>query len=117
MKQLKYKKIKFYKVKNELFKAPLSLFIGNVDEYNKKIKELGYNDNAVFATGNGKFWSQDNFCVMWINDLSNKGLIIHELSHYCFYVMNRKGIPINVENDEVFAYMIEYMFNKLSKLK
>lgn len=48
-------------------------------------------------------------------------IAMHELIHLVMHILNHKGIPIRLENDEVFAYLFEKysydMFCKLRKLK
>lgn len=107
-------KLKFYRIYNEYWKAQLSLYVGSKELYNKKMKELKM-DDATLAQGNtnGKFWHDENYLVMWFPNFKDKNIITHELVHYCFAVLVRKGVPISAENDEVFAYMFEYMFNKI----
>lgn len=115
MKQSK-KKLKFYKIDNKLLKAPLSLYIGDKDLYNKRMVELGFDDCQIDHQ-DGNIWFDKKLVVIWFPHLNNTGVIIHELLHYCFDIYGKKGIPINRENDELMAYMLEYMFNEVMKLK
>lgn len=39
--------------------------------------------------------------------------LIHELSHLVFRSLEDCGIRINVENDEVFTYYLEYFLSKI----
>ena len=46
------------------------------------------------------------------------GVLIHELTHLIFRICDYKNIPIRLENDEVFCYLLEYYQRQaLSKLK
>lgn len=108
-------KLKYYEIHNDLWKAPLSLYIGNKESYNKRMKKLGLEDDVLVLNEAGKYWMdrEKGYKVMWIPSLENKDVLIHELVHYCFDVMNTKGVPIQYENDETIAYLMEYMFNKI----
>lgn len=107
-------KLKYYKIYNEFWKAPLSLYVGSKELYNKEMKKLEMNENTLAESSTtGKFWHDDSYLVMWFPNFNDKATIAHELVHYCFAVFMRKGVPVSAENDEVFAYMFEYMFNKI----
>ena len=41
--------------------------------------------------------------------------LLHECTHLVFNQFAEKGVPIRVENDEAFAYYLEYWFNKVRK--
>lgn len=40
-------KLKYYEIHNDLWKAPLSLYIGNKESYNKRMKKLGLEDDVL----------------------------------------------------------------------
>ena len=117
------KKLKFYPIENKFFKAPLSLYVGDWQEYNKEMKRL-YKENIVDGqlvcnSRQAKYWFDGAFSykVMFLPELKNISMLVHELCHYCFDVLQTKGVIISQENDEVFAYMFEYMFDKINNLK
>lgn len=109
------KKLKFHPIENNLFKAPLSLYIGDHKAYNKQMKKLGYSEDVFLSDykENAKFWYDGKVKVIF--SPKNKYLILHEVVHYCINVMETRGIPINAENDEVLAYMIEHIYSKIMK--
>jgi len=45
----------------------------------------------------------------------NFPVLIHEISHLIFQVFDEKGVPLRLENDEAFAYYLEFWFNKIRK--
>jgi hypothetical protein len=114
----KNKELKFYKVENKLFKAPLSLYVGDRVLYNERMVALDYEDCQLKTdVQDGHIWYDEKVVVIWLPNLKNISIIIHELLHYCFYVYDKKGIPINRKNDELIAYMLEYMFNQIMRIK
>jgi len=44
------------------------------------------------------------------------GIIVHESIHVAYNVFHNKGIYCNPDNHEHFAYLVEYVFNKISKI-
>lgn len=51
----------------------------------------------------------------------DEGALLHELTHLIFEMFEMKGIPINNDNQEIFAYTLEYFFTEgqkfLNKIK
>lgn len=41
----------------------------------------------------------------------NFSILSHELIHFIFRTFTEKGIPLRVENDEAFAYYLEFWIN------
>lgn len=110
------KNLKFYAIDNELFKAPLSLFIGDYKAYNAEMKRTGYDVEACLVKGEcgAKFWYDNKRKVIFAP--KDKYLILHEVVHYCVNVMKTKGVPVKENNDEVLAHMIEYIYKKIMKV-
>ncbi|WP_299949087.1 hypothetical protein [uncultured Ruegeria sp.] len=52
---------------------------------------------------------QARFALL-IPESANLGLIVHECSHIVDLVMDECGVPINVENTEIRAYMLATLF-------
>lgn len=66
----------------------------------------GANAVAGYHTGsNGKIWF---WCVL--PDTTNLGTIVHECSHLVDFTCDVSGVPVNVENTEIRAYMLGVLF-------
>jgi hypothetical protein len=72
-----------------------------------KDKEVGGGFN-VFAYGKDK----TEVCYIWAN---NKRNIIHECFHAISYNLRNRGIPLNDDTDEVFAYAIGFLVDEILK--
>lgn len=51
--------------------------------------------------------------ALWIQDINDKGTIVHEIFHVVCYIMERSGISLCHESDEAYAYLIGYITNKV----
>lgn len=43
-------------------------------------------------------------------------IIAHECVHCAFYVLDRVGVPIKYENDEIFAYYVNFLMAEIYSL-
>jgi len=108
------KKYKHYLIDDPIYKAHLSLLIGDVEEIKKyllKITSL----KEDFEMGEGKFFSVDDYKIIIIKKY-NIPILVHELIHYAFDVMEDRGIPIRIENDETITYYVEMTLKNILKL-
>ena len=39
-------------------------------------------------------------------------VLMHECNHAAFLILDSKGIPISLNNDETFCYLSQYLFRK-----
>lgn len=50
-------------------------------------------------------------CVIWTR--GGKSDIVHECCHAANYVFDKKGIKVNTETDEMFAYYTAFLFKTI----
>lgn len=117
------KNYKLLEIEEKMFGERLNLFIGEYSELQKHIKEnYGVDmesegndaENILLKSYDGK---EDNY--IWIpkykNTIEFQRSLIHELLHYTFDVMNRKGIKYSEDSEETFTYFQDYMYGECMK--
>ena len=54
--------------------------------------------------------------VIWVPDfdstITKRGVLVHECVHAAAAILEAKGIPLRLENDEILAYLTEYIFKE-----
>lgn len=48
----------------------------------------------------------------WDTTIDVRGTLVHECLHAAACLLEKKGVPLRIENDEVLAYLTEYLFKK-----
>lgn len=121
------------KVKNihiKIYRLTLTVFVGQGEDFVKYIKSC--KDNKKFrglsqAVEQGTaeyeaatYWNEsERTPVMYLPKLNTRpktiNVIVHELSHVCFYILNNVGIQTSSANDEVFAYLQGWLAEEVFK--
>lgn len=124
-------KKKLFHIKNDVFKDELNVAVGysakELEEMLKKrecaiddkfINDLKFANGAVIETENktGKIF------ILWLNnfnhDVRSHGLLVHEVSHAIFAMLNFRGVQIDTEKDisnETYAYTLEFFYTEILK--
>jgi len=109
------KQLKKYCIYDRMFYVHLTLFIGDVDAFNKYLKHFPEYE-GVEANGRGKHIvdTYKKTSIIWAE---NKDIwtLSHELIHHCVCALSARGVPLTYENDEVLAYYYEMMLKKILK--
>ena len=105
---------KQHNIIDPIYRAHLSLFIGNKEEIKKHLIKVGIPEEKINHINTGKFLFNDNQSII-ILPKYNKYTLIHEVIHYAFAVMYGRGIPINYENDETITYYVEMTLKNIDK--
>ena len=106
------KKFKQYNIDDPIYHAQLTIFIGDVEEIRKYLKEkIDYDIGEVF---DGKFIPQPRHKIIVMPKFEYDTLL-HEVIHYVFAIFKIRGIPIKYQNDEVFAYYYEMTIKNILK--
>lgn len=122
-KQKKPRKIKFY-IKDPTLKSSCTFFIGyswkeilSIQEKMKHVDEQKF--DPAMGDANGIAFKVRNkegiLCHgVWMPHFSwtasDIGVMSHEIIHLAGNILDHKGIPYRLENDEVFAYLHEHYF-------
>jgi len=115
-------KLKLYKIEDPIYLTNLGLLVGDKDEFNKYLDNLGV-PKKHRATGIGYtiVWREGSIYLIWVSKLENAfnyGTLIHELRHFVDMVFASRGIPVNSGGGEVAGYYTGMLaFNILRKTK
>lgn len=109
----------YKKILIPIYKAPL-YFVWDCssDDFVKTARDKFYIDldkgNYYGAGFSTEFLDSKNNAVyiLWVSDSRDVGLVAHEIFHLVCFIMDRRGISYSQENDEPFAYLIEYVTNR-----
>lgn len=115
---MKNKTIKGYIIEDPIYGFNLKFFAGDKNlVYDSLIKNKVPKSQAKDILNNaGVFMNSDDTCLDYqIIALQSKSIfdIIHEVEHHTFFVLNKVGIPINIETDEAFTYYSGMMIFKI----
>lgn len=73
------------------------------------IKAAGYNIRLSYDN------SDHNYTVIWMPKFSSS-VLAHELVHLIMATFDRAGVPIGLENEEAFAFYMEYWFTEMNRV-
>jgi len=109
--------MKLYLIPDEIFSLPLSFVEGTAEEFDNHLKENGLYEKET--TSEGRTVSDGKKSAMWIRNfrkLSVPGamaVLAHEMVHHAFNANHFRSLNLGKENDEVFAYYIQMMTERL----
>ena len=109
-------KYKFVNVYDPVHKHYVALACGNYTKWYNWVKSL--DSTAPIEennTSSGKYLSNGKYYFVWLKKKSDLGVLVHECDHLVNDFMWRRGIKLDIENDESHAYLIEFWFNELKK--
>jgi hypothetical protein len=89
-------------------------------QINSLFKKLKIEDPPKVENCEGTTDFYDGFIVIWSKhkDKSQESILnlVHESVHAANLILDFKGIPISLENDETQAYLIEWIFENCYKV-
>ncbi len=108
-----------------MYNVPLIFIVGDYDYYQKICRKVGLEKLEQCNYGGESLMIQrddDFLSIVWIPRLTfttvNYGVIVHELLHVSFRVMEKVGFKLDYNNHEPINYYLEYLLVKsLEKLK
>ena len=111
MKKTNFKK-KF--IEDPIFGGNFWFCLGNKDKFKKFVEKKTKAKIELSEDSNGARYEKNNIVFVWI-EKKDFGVLIHELQHNCLRTLDGLGMKVSVESEEVYAYYIEYTFNKCLK--
>lgn len=87
-------------------------------ELNKQLKKIGAEN--VEDEGQDGVCLKDKYgelSIIWLRDIKDINSVAHETYHLVMDILDKRGIPIIKENDEVGAYLLGYYVEKICNLK
>lgn len=79
-------------------------------------KELNVDIDEKKSTDGGFFvfeCMENKICVLWAKN-GEQDLIVHEIMHAVSFVLREKGISLSDETDEIFAYLMQFLFKEIN---
>jgi hypothetical protein len=108
-------------IKLNLF--PYDIAVANcvsVDEIKKKMATFGQDidkngEDFLRSSGLAHTMKMPNRAVLiYFPKEPTQGIIAHEVFHAVWMILATMGVEPSVESEEVYAYMIEYIVNKIT---
>ena len=104
---------------DDLYRARYHIYICKGDRIRSTFKKK-YNIDLEDKDASGSFyavksdgWAEE--LVIWLDKYDEIDLL-HEVTHAVIYVLDKRGITINSENDEPMCYYTGWLFSKIKKL-
>lgn len=119
---MKKTKAKLYQwlIPENVYRYPIRLIICEDHELVTEWLQKNYHPNIrpISAGLSGRTCSVEGGTeiAVWIRSAKNLAVLGHEIIHAVFMILSDKGVPINGENDEAFAYLFEYLFGEAAYL-
>lgn len=94
---------------------PVNLeIVTDIVVFNKKYEKLkGYAPDINGCKGYTSFSGNRVLIGIFTDSLNT---LIHELNHFCLWVFDYIGMPVNSSNSEAYCYYYDYIFNQAYKL-
>ena len=119
-----HSRVKMFVVSWEIFPFDVLVFLGaKRDDVLKEIHKYGYDLDdeekehlIMYGTGRTVIL-KGGHTILWLNFYPKKGsgVLSHEIAHAVYFTLAKVGIKIEDNCEELFAYMIEYLTNKITK--
>lgn len=107
--------MKTYIITNDLYHFKFKINIGSIDELNvyREKKWLGKFNNhtsAIFTR-----WSDNRYGEFYFQPDVKAPLIAHEAVHGAMYVFYMISQPVNTDDNEDIAYLVEWFVRKINE--
>lgn len=106
-----------------LFPYDIAVAYGvSVDEIKKKMKKFGQEidkekEDYLRSSGLAHTIKMPNKAVLiYFTQPPTPGIIAHEAFHAVWMILATMGVEPSVDSEEVYAYMIEHVVNKIKQL-
>lgn len=123
-KESEKKEFRWKSVPVDIFKRGVLEFIGPKEELLKMLKE-NFNGYAEVIEGimREDGIEPENYAVgytfkvlpdalVWLPKEEKLGVTVHEIGHSIFHIFKQVEIPITDDTEELFCYMLEYLFEE-----
>ena len=89
-----------------------------VEIYYQTIEVCAVDFGNISSNARVKCTSNPHDKILVMLDLSkiNNGVVVHEAVHVAIFITERLGIEFDANTHEHFAYLVEFIFNKIAKI-
>lgn len=108
------------KIELPLYRDRLHVFFGTLDECKQAMLKDGEPEYKVEDWAEhtdelaGMYSQNKGYRLLWLPQIpmtiDDYGCLVHEIEHAVFNILLAKGITHTEEDDEVYAYLIGYLF-------
>lgn len=102
-------------ISNTIFCENLEVcYTENIEEMQKQLKIYKI-DDLVWEFNSSAMYVRDedkNISFILLTD-TKPNTISHEVTHLVFWLLDRCWIPINKDNDEIFAYLVDFYVREI----
>lgn len=108
-------------LEEKVYKRWVVLMICPYEELLEELRKVEFTDidDMTVSAGYNIRLTPDNsktsHTIVWMPKFDEPNLV-HELSHLVMATFSRAGVPITYENEEVFAYYLEYWFREMKRV-
>lgn len=112
----KSKNIHVFNLTDPVYKFSVGLIFGGT--YQEALTSFEKNTGVKLDAGPGTTFGcfrhdEKGVCVMWLPRNTNSSVIGHEVIHLVFTMLEMKGVPTAVQNQETFAYHWQWWFDTI----
>ena len=115
------------KIQIPIFNDTLQVFFGDPEDAVKALVKDGISESnarlyfkqAKVENANGiySYLSQEDYSLIWmpnipktVKDYAN---LVHELQHFVFYFLERRGFTHSADSDEMYSYLLEFVYGEV----
>lgn len=110
------KPLRFLVVENVYRKHLVVLVDGDRERAAKTLPRLMEGADGTLdlgrALGRTYFCDGKSHLVVWLHRRDDLSTLVHELAHVCFYILETRGVTISHQEDEPFAYLLQFFMNR-----
>ena len=107
-----------------IYNVPVTVIVGDkdaaIDFLREKMNQLEFEETKKTILGcEGYALSADTgggcHKFIWVGDIDNTKILMHECLHVAFYILDYFGVPANPQSQEAVAYMQGYLYEEIVK--
>ena len=104
-------------IKDPIFGCNFNLCFGDGIDFSKLLlKRHDYEDNFNNDSNAKCIFVESGHAYLFVSKGFTQDILIHELMHMVRWGMERVGIYLCEETDEVFAYYFQFLFKECNKV-
>lgn len=108
----KSKKITIYNLDIPLYQCSVDIAVG---EKARQIEKL-WGNKPLKSGGQARDYMSNCYCMVSLYaDKPDISTVAHEFIHVCNFIFKSRGLKLDVDNDEAFAYLHTYLMDEYIK--
>jgi hypothetical protein len=119
---------KLRQIRIPIYEQDVHIFFGDKNECIDALKNIEVSNEIINfcfqdsenTSGRWTQWRDDMFNLMWMPSIPTTthdyGILVHEISHGVFFILDHIGMKHTLDSDEAFAYLQGYMFREIDNI-